>query len=185
VFLWWDGILQQATAAEKPWSQFEKYRRLPLACIAGPAIVISRFWVGWTSRVDVHWIVPMLSGIPFGLGFLLIFMALLNYLVDAHEIYSASALAASTFSRSIFGAALPFASQKMYTTLGINWAYSLLGVVGLAMMIVPFVWIRYGKTIRAHSKFCQYLLQEKEKAAKDNTSDSIEDPKARKEAEKV
>jgi len=45
--------------------------------------VISCFWVGWTARKDVPWIVPALSGIPFGIGYLLLFMALLNYLVDA------------------------------------------------------------------------------------------------------
>ena len=126
----------------------------------------------------------MLSGIPFGIGFLLIFMALLNYLADAYEVYSASALAASTFSRSVLGAGLPFASRKMYTTLGINWASSLLGFVSLAMMIAPFTFIRYGKTIRAHSKFCQQLLRQKEEAAK-ASSHSTKAAEPRKSREEV
>ena len=32
----------------------------------------------------------MLAGIPFGVGFLLIFMALLNYIADAYEIFANS-----------------------------------------------------------------------------------------------
>ena len=63
--------------------------------------VISLFWLGWTARPDIHWIVPILSIAPFGVGFLLIFMALINYVVDAYEIYAASAMGAISASRSI------------------------------------------------------------------------------------
>jgi hypothetical protein len=48
----------------------------------------------------------MLAGIPFGCGYVLIFLALLNYLADAYEIFAASAMAVSTCSRSIAGAVL-------------------------------------------------------------------------------
>ena len=37
-------------------------------------MVIGLFWLGWSAKPDVHWIVPMLSGLAFGSGFLLIFM---------------------------------------------------------------------------------------------------------------
>jgi len=83
IYFGWDAILQRAYARDAPWSRREESRRLPLACAAGPFLVISCFWVGWTARSDVHWIVPVLSGVPFGIGYLLLFMALLNYLVDA------------------------------------------------------------------------------------------------------
>ena len=83
VYFGWDAVLRRAYEKDTWWSRREEFRRLPLACLAGPFFVISCFWVGWTSRKDVHWIVPALSGIPFGIGYLLLFMALLNYLVDA------------------------------------------------------------------------------------------------------
>lgn len=73
-FLYYDVVLQRAKRQHKPWAEVEEYRRLPLACFGGPLYVISLFWLGWTARNDIHWIVPMLAGIPVGLGFMLIFM---------------------------------------------------------------------------------------------------------------
>ena len=63
VFLYYDTILQKAQRAHKPWTEVEEYRRLPLACLGGPFFVISLFWLGWTARTDIHWIVPMLGGV--------------------------------------------------------------------------------------------------------------------------
>lgn len=71
IFLYWDVVLMRAKKANAAWTEIEEYRRLPLAAIGGPLYVISLFWLGWTARSDIHWIVPILSGIPFGLGFML------------------------------------------------------------------------------------------------------------------
>jgi hypothetical protein len=158
-YLGWDTILRRARASNKAWVQKEEMRRLPLACIAGPFFIISCFWVGWTARKDVPWIVPVLAGIPYGIGYLLIFMALLNYLVDAYKIFAASAMAAASMVRSLFGAVLPFAARPMYETLGVAWACSLLGFLSCLMAIIPFVFIWKGEQIRARSKFCQFLLE--------------------------
>lgn len=86
-------------------------------------------------------------------------MALVNYLTDAYEIFAASALAAASCTRSILGAVLPLAAKPMYDRLGVSWASSLLGFLGLGVSIIPFAFIRYGDRIRANSKFCQYLLE--------------------------
>ncbi|KAF2642151.1 MFS general substrate transporter [Massarina eburnea CBS 473.64] len=161
IYLSWDYILVRAKTLDKPWSRNEEMRRLPLACIAGPFFVISSFWLGWTSRPDIHWIVPCLAGILFGMGYLCLFMALLNYLVDAYEVFAASAMAAAGLSRSCFGAVLPFAAKPMYRSLGVAWATSLLGFFSLALCVVPFVFLRYGGTMRRKSRFCQYLAMKK------------------------
>lgn len=160
----WDRYLQNAKARSPPplWCHREEYRRLPLACIGGPCLVVALFWVGWSSRRDVHWIVPVLGAVPFGLGYLLLFVALLNYLVDAYEVFAASANAASACSRSLFGAVLPFGAKPMYENLRVPWACSLLGFLSLAMCVIPFVFIRYGDAIRGRSKFCQHLKLKRE-----------------------
>ena len=90
----------------KPWTKREEAKRVPLAYLGGPLFVVALFWLGWTARSDIHWIIPALAGIPFGMGLMLIFMALLNYVADAYDIYSASALAATSCCRSVTGAAL-------------------------------------------------------------------------------
>ena len=164
-YLAWDRILARAQDAQKPWAKSEEYRRLPLACIAGLFFVVSLFWAGWTARADVHWIVPVLSGIPFGIGYLCLFMALLNYLVDAYEIFAASAMAAASFTRSSFGAVLPFGTKPMFRNLGVPWACSLLGFLAVLMCVVPFAFLKYGPMIREKSKFCQYLAQRKREEA--------------------
>ncbi|KAG9973661.1 MFS general substrate transporter, partial [Aureobasidium melanogenum] len=161
LYLYWDRVLERAKARDSPaaWSQSEEYRRLPLACLGGPLFMLSCFWLGWTAREDIHWAVPVLSALPFGMGFLLLFMSLINYLVDAYEVFAASAMAASACSRSLFGAVLPFAARPMYQRLGVAWACSLLGFLSLAMCIIPFAFIRFGDSIRERSSFCQSLKQ--------------------------
>ncbi|KAI9739250.1 MAG: hypothetical protein M1834_007463 [Cirrosporium novae-zelandiae] len=161
IFLYYNSILTKAKKARKPWAEIEEYRRLPLACIAGPLWTVGLFWLGWTSRASIHWIVPMLAGIPLGCAFLLLFMALINYLTDAYSIFAASANAAASTCRSIFGALLPLATKAMYRKLGIPWASSLLALVTLLMSVIPFIFIKYGDRIRANSQFCQYLEQQR------------------------
>lgn len=95
---------------------------------------------------------------------MLVFVALLNYLADAYEIFAASAMAATSCSRSIYGAVLPFAGLPMYNKLGIAWATSLLGFLSLAMSVVPFIFIAYGNRIRGGSPFCQELKERKREA---------------------
>ncbi|KAE9380802.1 MFS general substrate transporter [Stipitochalara longipes BDJ] len=147
IFFYYDSIVRQAQASNKPWSQTNE-NRLPLACLGGPILGLSLFWLAWTANTHIHPIVPMLAGLPFGIGFLLIFMALTNYLTDLYADQAASAMAALTCTRSIFGAGLPFATDKMYDTLGVHWAGSLLGFLALALGIVPWVFWKWGGRIR-------------------------------------
>jgi hypothetical protein len=105
----------------------------------------------------------MLAGVPFGIGLELVFISMLNYLADAYDLFAASALASSAFSRSIFAVLLPLSAGPMYETLGIPWACSLLGFLSLIMAIIPFVFLRYGTWLRMHSPYCQELLKLKER----------------------
>jgi len=161
VFLWYDGFLRRAQAQHKSWTEKEESRRLPLAFLGGPLLVTGLFWLGWTSRSSIPFYVPMLAGIPFGAGFVLIFMALLNYLTDAYEIFAASAMAAASCSRSLAGAVLPFAAKPMYNKLGVPWASSLLGFLSLAMCVIPWVFSWQGQRLRDGSRFCTFLKEKK------------------------
>ncbi|KAE8365333.1 major facilitator superfamily domain-containing protein [Aspergillus caelatus] len=155
VYLAYDSVYQRAQSQAKPWVKIEEYRRLPLACLGGPLYTISLFWLAWSAQPSIHWIVPMLSGIPFGIGFLLIFMALINYLADAYGTYAASALGAASCTRSVSGALLPLATSPMFARLGTHWATSLLGFASLVMIIIPFAFIRFGDHLRRNSAFSQ------------------------------
>ena len=134
---------------------------IPCTNLTQPHQVISLFWLGWAARPDIHWIVPIMAALPFGIGFLLIFMALINYVVDAYEVFAASAMGATSASRSMFGVVLPFAAKPMYDRLGVDWACTLLGILSALMCLIPFVFIKYGAKIRENSKFCQELKRKK------------------------
>ncbi|EGX88490.1 Major facilitator superfamily transporter [Cordyceps militaris CM01] len=166
IFWNWDAVLARAQARGALWVRREEYRRLPLACIGGPLFVISLFWMGWSARPGVSFVVPLLAGIPFGVGMVLIFFAILNYLVDAYEIFAASANAASSTSRSVLAVVLPFATTHMFDRLGIAGACSLLGGLLAVMCVIPFIFIWKGEAIRARSKFCVALRERREKLAR-------------------
>jgi hypothetical protein len=115
---------------------------------------------GWTANIQIHWIVPTLSGLTFGIGIELTFMALLNYLADAYTPYAASIMASSGITRSLFAVASPFAVKPMYHRLGIAWASTLLGVLALILGVAPFAFLRYGPELKRRSKLCQKLTEE-------------------------
>lgn len=76
-------------------------------------------------------------------------MPAMSYLVDVFGAgAAASALAALTVLRSLFGAFLPMAGPAMYESLGLGWGNSLLGFIALAFMPIPYLFWRYGETIR-------------------------------------
>ena len=127
---------------------YEPEMRLPFMGIFCLLIPISFFWYGWSAETGVQWIVPTLGLIPFGAGMIGIFIAIQTYLIDAFTLYSASAVAALTVSRSLFGALLPLAGPKMYTTLGLGWGNTLLGFIALLMVPAPYYLWKYGKQIR-------------------------------------
>lgn len=66
---------------------------------------------------------------------------------------AASAIAANTFLRSLFGAVFPLFATYMFDALGVNWAGTLLGCVALVLVPIPVIFWRYGAKIRAKSKF--------------------------------
>lgn len=119
-----EHVYLNACSQDSPWTKHHGARRLPAACISGPLTVTSLFWSAWTSRPPIHWFSSVLSGVLYGLGYTLNFNALLNYLVDGYASYASSANAASSLTRQIMGAALPFAAVPMYDALAVGWASS-------------------------------------------------------------
>ncbi|CAG8202654.1 unnamed protein product [Penicillium salamii] len=159
LFLLYSSWHSKAVQRGKEWATQEEYRRLPLAAFGAPLLPIALFWLGWSSKASIHPVVPMMSGLLFGIGYILIFMAMINYLTDAYKQYSASAQAAASTLRSCFAVCLPLATNSMYGTLGINWASSVLAFVAIVLAVIPFVFIRYGQWIRSHSPFSQRVMK--------------------------
>lgn len=120
-------------------------------CIAAVLLAVGEIWFAWTCTKNVHWIVPILAGIPFGAGNAGVFIYSNNYLVHSYSVYAASALAGNAVLRSIMGATLPLAGTAMYSALGPNWAGTLLGLVEAACVPIPVVFYFKGAAIRKRS----------------------------------
>ncbi|KAI2641973.1 major facilitator superfamily transporter [Xylaria nigripes] len=161
IFFSWDRFLRRSRERGYPWTKIEEYRRVPLAALGGPVLAVSLFWLGFSANHDVHFIVPSLSGIFFGIGFQLVFIGMLNYLTDAYEIFAASASAAASSARSLLAVVLPLASTPMFNRLGINGALGLLGGLSLLLSAIPFIFIWKGERLRAGSAFCIALKERK------------------------
>ncbi|CAN9162222.1 unnamed protein product [Alternaria alternata] len=128
--------------------------RLPISMVGGVLFAGGLFWFGWTGYTgQIHWIVPVLSGLLTGFGIFSIFLSLLNYIVDAYLMFAASAIAANTFMRSIFGGVFPLFATFMFKGMGIQWASTLLGCVAAVLVPMPVVFYLYGKKIRGRSTF--------------------------------
>jgi MFS family permease len=80
--------------------------RLDPALIGSVLLPIGLFWFAWSTFPSVHWIVSIIGGSVFGFGQVLLFISLINYVVDAYTVYAASALAANAILRGLFGAIL-------------------------------------------------------------------------------
>ena len=133
--------------------------RLPPMMLGSVSFTIGMFWLGWGGAYGnkVHWIVPTIGAFFVGNGLMLIFLPCFNYIIDCYLLYAASALAANTFLRSAFGAAFPLFARQMFVNMKIQWAATLLGCLGAAMIPVPFLFYFFGKKVRASSKYAFVL----------------------------
>ena len=116
-------------------------------------VPVGLFIFAWTSYPRLIWVGPTLAGLPCGFGFLLLYNAANNYLVDSYQHYAASALAAKTCVRSIWGAAVPLFTIQMHHRLGYEWAGTLMAFIALACCAIPYLFYFYGATIRQKSKY--------------------------------
>ena len=129
--------------------QAKPEQRIRLVPIGAVLLPLGLFFYGWTIHYHVHWIVPIIALAVIGTGNMIIFMALVLYLVDTFgSTHAASALAANTFVRSLGGALLPLSGLRLFNALGLGWGNSLLGFLAVAVIPVPFLLLRYGERLR-------------------------------------
>jgi len=67
-------------------------------------VPLGMFIFAWTSYPRLTWVGPCLAGFPIGLGFVFLYNSFNNYIVDSYQHTAASALAAKTLIRSVWGA---------------------------------------------------------------------------------
>lgn len=135
-----------------------------IMAIGSTLTAVGQLAFSWTCLpASIHWAVPIAFGIPFGAGNTLSFIYGANYLAGAYQIFAASALAGNAVVRSVFGAVLPLAGPKMYEALTPQWAGTLLGLIEVLLIPIPFIFWRYGARIRAKSPVIRQLREDQER----------------------
>lgn len=130
---------------------FKPEQRLQIMCIGGFFLPVGLLIYGWSANFQTHYMVPLVGTGIIGFGLLMTFMPANTYLIDVFTTHAASAMAANTVLRSLMAALVPLSSQKMYAALGLGWGNSLLAFVSLALVPIPFLFIKYGERIRSRS----------------------------------
>ncbi|EDO16366.1 hypothetical protein Kpol_1051p15 [Vanderwaltozyma polyspora DSM 70294] len=107
----------------------------------------------WTCYPQVHWIGPVIGSGIFGSGVFFVFTGVFSYTVDAYRKYAASAMACNSFVRSTMSAVFPLFGLQMYKGMGINWAGFFIAMLATIMVPVPFLFTKYGPTLRSKSPY--------------------------------
>ena len=95
-----------------------------IVIIASICCPVGELIFAWTCTPNVHWIAPILAGVPFGTGNCLVFIYASNYMVHSYGIYAASALAGNAVLRSLFGGTLPLAGKQRSAALEVRAAHT-------------------------------------------------------------
>jgi MFS family permease len=132
--------------------------RLYFTCVTATLLPIGLFVFGFTARPDVHWMAPTIAVGLATMGIFSVYLATFNYLADVYHKYASSALAAQSCCRNVLGGVFPIVSGALFFNLGEARAGALLGGIGTALTLVPWVLVMYGRKIRARSKFAVVSL---------------------------
>lgn len=89
----------------------------------------------------------------FGYGLICIFMTGYMYIIDAYEIYAASALTFMTFTRYVAAGGMTVVGIPFYRNIGTHWTLTILACITTLLMPVPFVLFKWGHRIRERSKY--------------------------------
>ncbi|KAL1386316.1 MFS multidrug transporter-like protein [Phyllosticta capitalensis] len=118
-----------------------------------PAFPISLICFAWTTYPSLPAILPIIFSALWGWSFYTLILMSFTYTEDSYKTYSASALAGIGLIRNLAGAAFPLFARQMFTSLGYQWAGTVLAAAALLMVPIPFVLGRYGWRLRKASKW--------------------------------
>ncbi|KAM0816332.1 putative Polyamine transporter 1 [Seiridium cardinale] len=127
--------------------------QLPPLIIAGLLLSAGLFWYGWSIEYKLHWIVPILGTGLCGVAITFFFIAVQTFIVEVYSVHAASALAASTAIRCVFGVTIPLAGPFLYRSLGLGWGNSLLGFLALTIVPASLWLLRSSAQMRKNSKY--------------------------------
>ncbi|KAI5803406.1 major facilitator superfamily domain-containing protein [Peziza echinospora] len=138
--------------------------RLGGALVGSMVLPIALFVCAWSERASVHWSVSILGGVGVGFG---LFSSLLGITLYLQDVYPAeqliSVFSAAAALQYLVGAVFPLFVSGMYETMSVGWAGSVFAFVSLVFVPVPWVLWRFGRDLRAESRWGVNVFCEKER----------------------
>ena len=128
--------------------------RLPLLIPSGILVPAGLLWYGWSAQARLHWIMPNIGILLYGMGVKIGMQCLQTYLVDSYTLYTASAAAASMFVRSLAGFSFPLFGPYMYASLDYGWGNTLVACIAILIGLPgPLLLWKYGAYLRTRSPY--------------------------------
>ena len=129
-------------------------------CIGAFLVPLGHAWFAWTSTPEIHWMIPILAGVPFGWGICSVFVYANSYVLRTFCSQALPALTGNTVLRSIAAGCLPLATSTMYKTLDPHWAGSILVLLEIVCIPIPFVFYIYGERMRKKSRLIRSIEED-------------------------
>ncbi|KAL3455187.1 MFS general substrate transporter [Aspergillus heterothallicus] len=127
--------------------------RLLPALFASILVPSGLFIFAWTSRPDIHWIVPTIGTMLVSGNVVIIIQCIFVYITMAYPQYIASLFSGNGFVRCSVAFAGVLWSQPLYYNLGVAWGMTLMGCCCVVCVAGIFALYFFGHVLRAKSRF--------------------------------
>lgn len=138
-----------AAGSEKPTPE----NRLPLMMVSSIALPFVVALYGWVPQLELPVPLMLLMVVFFGVFVIMSMVPLMAYVVDAFNLFSASAITALLITRCLMGTFLPLVTAPLTEEIGYGLGFTVLSAACAALSPIPFVVWRYGGHWRQKSNF--------------------------------
>lgn len=132
----------------------QEHRLLP-AIFGSFVIPVGLFIFAWTARASIHWIVPLIGVAIFTVGQYCVIQGLFMYVPVSYPQYAASIFTGNDLIRSAIASGCILAARPMFINLGVHKGVTVLAGLSVMGIIGTLLMFKYGKKLRAKSKFAQ------------------------------
>ncbi|EOD49483.1 putative major facilitator superfamily protein [Neofusicoccum parvum UCRNP2] len=148
--------LRQRQIYEGPSATLPPEVRLWSSMIASPFMSISIFWLAWTNYPSISPWCGIAACFVFGYALIAIQVSSFQYIIDSYGPYAASAMGGITLARFALAAGMNVAARPMFEALGVHWTLTIVGSIAAVLIPAPWLFYKYGASVRARSKYAVY-----------------------------
>jgi len=127
--------------------------RLPIAIVGALTMPVATAAYGWVAELALPLPYLLCSLAFLGCTLMLALIPLMAYVVDAFGMWSASAMTGIIVTRCLVSTFLPLTTAPLVENYGYGWAFTVFGVLCLALAPIPILVMRYGPHWRQLSKY--------------------------------